>query len=41
VKEKIYAFAQAYDQGQIGYDEFAASADDLLKKEGKLQLSKM
>jgi len=41
IQEKIYAYAQAYDQGQIGYDEFARQADDILKKEAKIALSKM
>ncbi|HTH14255.1 MAG TPA: ABC transporter substrate-binding protein [Spirochaetia bacterium] len=41
IQEKIYAYAQAWDQGQISYDEFAKNADDILKKEAKIALSKM
>lgn len=41
IQEKIYAFAQAYDQGQITYDEFAKKADEILKKECKLLVNKM
>jgi len=41
IQEKIYPLAQAYEQGQIGYDEFARQADQVLKKEARLALSRM
>ena len=41
IQEKIYPLAQAFEQGQIGYDELARQADQILKKEARLALSKM
>lgn len=41
IQEKIYAYAQAYCQDQIAYDEFAKNADEILKKEAKIALAKM
>jgi ABC-type glycerol-3-phosphate transport system substrate-binding protein len=41
IQEKIYPLAQAYEQGQISYEEFAKQADQVLRKESRLALSKM
>ncbi len=41
IQEKIYPYAQAYEQEQIKYEELARQADQILKKEAKLALSKM
>jgi hypothetical protein len=41
IQEKIYPYAQAYEQEQIKYEELARQADQILKKEARLSLSKM
>ncbi|MGA2977635.1 MAG: ABC transporter substrate-binding protein [Spirochaetia bacterium] len=41
IQEKIYPYAQAYEQGQITYEELAKQADQILKKEANLALAQM
>jgi ABC-type glycerol-3-phosphate transport system substrate-binding protein len=41
IQEKIYPYVQAYEQGQISYEELAKQADQILRKEAKLALAKM